>query len=132
MFESIDFFSKMIDNNKNNVTINPIVKTIESIMIPNTKNVSEDARLKAEMEKKNAEEQIRLLADQAELQQLSLVIRIWHELMKEVDAERIIQKEMATIKVEMDRLKNRSKIDILEEKVAELTALVHSLKECRY
>lgn len=122
----------MIDNNKNNVTINPIVKTIESIMIPNTKNVSEDARLKAEMEKKNAEEQIRLLADQAELQQLSLVIRIWHELMKEVDAERIIQKEMATIKVEMDRLKNRSKIDILEEKVAELTALVHSLKECRY
>lgn len=67
-------------------------------------------------------ERVRLLAEeeQVKLQARRLVI--------EAEAKAAAQAREDAIKAEMERLKNRTQVEILEDKIAELTGLVTAMK----
>ena len=92
---------------------------------------AEAARVKADAERESVEARIReeritLLAEE---EQVRIKAR---RLAVEAEAKRLANEKEAAITAEMERLKNRSKTEILEDKVAELTATLARVQEqCR-
>ena len=91
---------------------------------------AEAARIKAAKEAEEAEARIReeRIRLRAEEERVQIEAR---RLVLEGEAKRIAAEKEAAIQAEMERLKNRSATEILEDKVAELTALVQTLQSRR-
>lgn len=88
---------------------------------------AEVARAKVHATQEAAESRIRderivLLAEE---EQVRLTAR---RFVIEAEAKRLAEDRERAIQAEMDRLRNRSKVEILEDKVAELTTLLSSMK----